>query len=81
MRWNRKTLIGHKGTISSCIHLKNNSAIIFITSHFIHGDNNTNLRIDQYKQSTYCLFDDLFLTNKLVIWFGDFNFRISGFFF
>lgn len=74
-------MAGHKGTLSCRLEFKNGFSLVFITSHFVHGELNLQQRIDQCRSSLSCTFDDdisVLKQRRTIFWLGDFNFRIDG---
>jgi len=56
--------------------LKGGTDIIFMASHFIHGEQNAQKRVKQYHYSKY-LIGEKIARNEVVIWAGDFNSRME----
>ncbi|MFH4976216.1 hypothetical protein AB6A40_002925 [Gnathostoma spinigerum] len=74
-------LTGHKGSTAIRILLKNNSSLVFISSHLVPHAEGYEARCSQYRDSRLCCFEDeesLFTFNSSVIWLGDMNWRIDG---
>ncbi|CEF68435.1 Inositol polyphosphate-related phosphatase domain and Endonuclease/exonuclease/phosphatase domain-containing protein [Strongyloides ratti] len=71
-------LSGHKGTLSVKITLSNNERLIFLSSHFIHDAKEYQTRINQYRDSIKCTFNDKKEKNVSIFWMGDFNWRLHS---
>ncbi|KAL4002858.1 Endonuclease/Exonuclease/phosphatase family protein [Acanthocheilonema viteae] len=73
-------LTGHKGSVSLRIKFRDESSLVFITSHLLPNASNYEKRCLQYKNGKVCAFDDMARSsdeNNNVIWLGDFNWRVD----
>uniref|UniRef100_A0A915PBQ0 Inositol polyphosphate-related phosphatase domain-containing protein n=1 Tax=Setaria digitata TaxID=48799 RepID=A0A915PBQ0_9BILA len=73
-------LSGYKGSLSLRIKFKDESSLVFITSHLLPNANNYEKRCLQYKNGKVCAFDDAAKggdESNNVIWLGDFNWRVD----
>ncbi|VDK30684.1 unnamed protein product [Gongylonema pulchrum] len=72
-------LTGHKGSVSLRIKFKDESSLVFITSHLLPHVNNFEKRCLQYEYGKVCAFDDEAGNGAgtNVIWLGDFNWRVD----
>ncbi|EFO26968.1 endonuclease/Exonuclease/phosphatase [Loa loa] len=73
-------LTGHKGSVSLRIKFRDESSLVFITSHFLPDTSNYEKRCLQYKNGKICAFDDVAggsNGSNNVIWLGDFNWRVD----
>ncbi|MCP9259284.1 Inositol polyphosphate 5-phosphatase [Dirofilaria immitis] len=73
-------LTGYKGSVSLRIKFRDESSLVFITSHLLPDANNYEKRCLQYKNGKVCAFDDIARSgnaNNNVIWLGDFNWRVD----
>uniref|UniRef100_A0A0K0EBQ2 IPPc domain-containing protein n=1 Tax=Strongyloides stercoralis TaxID=6248 RepID=A0A0K0EBQ2_STRER len=77
-RFGLMRLSGHKGTLSIKVTLNNDERLIFLSSHFIHDAKEYQTRINQYKESIKCTFNDLREKNVSIFWMGDFNWRLHS---
>lgn len=57
-RWCRSRHFGYKGTISTRVILRDDTQLVFITSHFIAEERFNQERIKQYHQSLNCTFPE-----------------------
>jgi len=72
-------LTGYKGTIAAQLLFKDNSYIVFMTSHFFPGEKFFADRIKQYAKSSRCAFEHNPSGRRFLLWMGDFNSRTEGF--
>uniref|UniRef100_A0AC35TGJ1 IPPc domain-containing protein n=1 Tax=Rhabditophanes sp. KR3021 TaxID=114890 RepID=A0AC35TGJ1_9BILA len=75
-RFGMMGLSGHKGSLAVMMRFQNQQEIVFITSHFTHAVKDYQTRINQYKESKECLFEDSTNSNAAVFWMGDLNWRL-----